>query len=601
MLKVSQNGLKLNTCSESRNAAPAGRLFHIKAKLPIAVIVAILMLGFVPRCSAQVSGSISGVVTDPAGLAVTGAMVSVDNLDTGLTREATTGAEGRYVFPALRVGTFEITVSKTGFEKEVRTGVHLVVGQEAVVDFALHVGSITEQVTVNADAPAVGLTTQDISGLVGEEQIKELPLNQRSFDLLTVLNPGVVNFTFEKTGGTGVSNSTNANGFSVEGNRPQQNIYLLNGVEFTGAAENNMQPGGVSGVLLGVEAVQELNILRDTYGAEYGKRPGGQLLIATQSGTNDWHGSAYEFLRNNDLDARNFFDVGNNAPPFRRNQFGVSAGGPVVKDNTFIFANYEGFRQSLDQTSETFVPAADSRSGTFVPLGSSCAAAQQVACAAVVRQLLNLWPVANGPELSLPSGARSGVAELFSSPLQTLRDDFGTTRVDHIFSSKDTFTGAYTIDDSFSNTATPLDPYSTDLARLREQVLSLEETHVFSPTLLNTFRFGYSRGAYYFLGQPTPGTPAAGVTSFVGNLPVGAVVVGGSTASNSPTQVGLAGSNNGSNLNVFRNIFTFEDQVSWTRGKHQLQFGVWLQPFQSNEKLALSQFGQHLSPASMRS
>lgn len=243
MLKVSQNGLKLNTCSESRNAAPAGRLFHIKAKLPIAVIVAILMLGFVPRCSAQVSGSISGVVTDPAGLAVTGAMVSVDNLDTGLTREATTGAEGRYVFPALRVGTFEITVSKTGFEKEVRTGVHLVVGQEAVVDFALHVGSITEQVTVNADAPAVGLTTQDISGLVGEEQIKELPLNQRSFDLLTVLNPGVVNFTFEKTGGTGVSNSTNANGFSVEGNRPQQNIYLLNGVEFTGAAENNMQPG----------------------------------------------------------------------------------------------------------------------------------------------------------------------------------------------------------------------------------------------------------------------------------------------------------------------------------------------------------------------
>ena len=143
---------------------------------------------------------------------------------------------------------------------------------------------------------------------------------------------------------------------------------------------------------------------------------------------------------------RNFFDV-DSAPPFQRNQFGASIGGPIQTDKTFVFANYEGLRQNLHQTSETFVPAADARNGTLVPLGSSCSAAQQAACAAVVSQLLNLWPVANGPELSLPNGSPSGIAELFASPLQTIREDFGTARVDHVFSGKDTFGSVYTIDD----------------------------------------------------------------------------------------------------------------------------------------------------------
>ncbi|HEY6903909.1 MAG TPA: hypothetical protein VI216_06350, partial [Candidatus Acidoferrales bacterium] len=261
-------------------------------------------------------------------------------------------------------------------------------------------------------------------------------------------------------------------------------------------------------------------------------------------------------------------------------------------DKTFVFANYEGLRQNLHQTSETFVPAADARNGTLVPLGSSCPAAQMAACAAVVNQLLNLWPLANGPELTLPNGSPSGIAELFASPQQTIREDFGTTRMDHVFSANDTLDAIYTVDDGADMTATPLDPFSTDLARLREQVLSLEETHLFSSAFVNTARFGFSRAAYFFLGEPTPGTPAAGVTSFVGNLPTGAVVVGGSTASNPATQLGLAGSNNGTNLNVFRNIFTYEDQITFTRGRHQVSFGTWFQQFQSNEKLALSQYGQ---------
>ena len=171
-----------------------------------------------------------------------------------------------------------------------------------------------------------------------------MPLNGRSYDLLITLNPGIVNFTWEKTGGIGVSNSTTGNNFAVSGNRPQQNLFLLNGVEFTGAAENNMQPGGPSENLLGVEAVREFNVLRDSYGAEYGKRPGAQVTIVTQSGTNQWHGSVYEFLRNNALDAPNYFDEGS-APPFQRNQFGAAVGGPLQKNKTFLFANFEGFIQ----------------------------------------------------------------------------------------------------------------------------------------------------------------------------------------------------------------------------------------------------------------
>jgi hypothetical protein len=201
--------------------------------------------------------------------------------------------------------------------------------------------------------------------------------------------------------------------------------------------------------------------------------------------------------------------------------------------------------------------------------------------------LLNLWPIA-------PAGASdfNGIAEVFSSPLQTIREDFGTIRLDHMFSSRDSIASAYTIDDGHDVTATVLDPYSSDILTLREQVFSLDETHTFSPATLNVARFGYSRAGYFFTGEPTPGTPAATVPGFLLGHPVGAVVVGGSAASNPAAQVGLAGSNNGSNLRIARNLFTFEDHLTLIRGRHQFTFGAWFQPFRSNETIALSQFGQ---------
>jgi hypothetical protein len=533
------------------------------------LLCAFVILAGVGSAESQVGAKLSGIVFDPSGAVVSDATVTAKNLDNGFTRTSTSNAAGRYDFFSLPLGKYELRAGKAGFAEEVRTGISLVVGQDAVVDLSLQIGKASEQVTVTGEAAPVSPGTQDISGLVGERQIKDLPLNGRSYDLLLTLNPGVVNFTSEKTGGIGVSNSTTGNNFAVSGNRPQQNIFLLNGVEFTGAAENNMQPGGASQQLLGIDGVREFNLLRDSYDATYGKHPGGQVVIVTQSGSNSFHGSVFEFLRNNVLDAPNFFDQ-NGAPPFRRNQFGGAIGGPIVKDKTFLFVNYEGFRQSLHQTSAAFVPDLASRAKA-VPS---------------VVPLLNLWPTptAGAPDFN-------GIAEVFSSPQQTIREDFGTVRLDHAISDRDSLTAAYTVDDGGDVTATIADPFSTDILNLREQVLSLEENHAAS-TFANTVRFGYSRAGYFFTGEPTPGTPAASVPGFLSGLPVGAVVVGGSAASNPQAQVGLAGSNNGSNLRVARNLYTAEDRFAFTHGRHQVTLGVWLQPFQSNETIALSQYGQ---------
>ena len=544
---------------------------HRKRAAPILKLFACLFLfSLAHPVHAQVTASIKGIVTDASGAAVPAAAVRVKNLETGAVRNTSTDDAGRYLVLALPVGEYEVRVSKQNFQDSTHTGIHLVVGQEATVDVPLQVGTVKAQVNVTGDAPMVSTTTQDISGLVGEQAIKDLPLNGRSYDLLLPLNPGIVNFTSQKTGGTGISNSSTASNFAVSGNRPQQNLFLLNGVEYTGAAENNMQPGGASGMLLGVDAVREFNVQRDSYSAEFGKRPGGQVIIVTQSGTNQWHGAIFEFLRNNALDAPNYFDQGS-PPPFQRNQFGGAFGGPIQKDKTFFFVNYEGFRQNLHQTSAAFVPDAKSRASAIPS----------------VQPLLNLWPIA-------PAGAPdfNGIAEVFSSPLQTIEEDFGTVRVDHVFSEKDSLAGIYTIDDGRDVTATPVNPYSSDILNLREQVLSLEETHVFNPSFLNTARVGYSRAGYFFAGEPTPGTPAATVPGFLTGLPVGAVVVGGSAASNPQASIGLAGSNNGSNLHIARNLYTYEDRVTLTKGRHQLSFGAWFQQFQSNEIIALSQYGQ---------
>jgi hypothetical protein len=525
---------------------------------------------FVSPTAAQGDSSLFGLVSDASDSGVAGATVVIRNLETGTARSLLTDALGRYNASALPVGRYEIVASKAGFQTDRRSSLNLVVGQRAEVDFKLQIGGTHQTVEVPAVSTTIQITTEDDSGLVGERQVKELPLNGRSYDQLLTLNPGIINYTSQRSGGIGTSNSVVGNMFAVSGRRPQENLFLLNGVEFTSASEINNTPGGTSGQLLGVDAVREFAVVKDTYGAEYGKRPGAQINIVTANGTNEFHGSAYEFLRNSALDARNFFDRGS-IPHFERNVFGASVGGPLVKDKTFLFANYEGFRQTLGVSDLTLVPDNASRTSAV----------------ASVQPLLALWPVANGPEILTSTGATSGIAEAFSNPLQQIREDFATVRFDQVVSSNDSLAAVYTVDDSDANSPTN-NPISFANVFLREQVISLSDTHIFSPSMVNRVTFGFSRGGFYFNSGTTVGLPGW----IHADQPVGAVVVGGGTTLNGASQITNGGSNAGSNLRSARNLFTASDQITLTRGKHLLTFGAWLQRIQANDTLVQDQYGQ---------
>lgn len=515
-----------------------------------------------PLKAQQVGGTIAGEVVDGSGATVDRARVVIHNSETGTERKLTTGSDGRFAAPSVPVGVYNVVVNHEGFAEQARTGVAVTVGQSVQLRIVLTVGKVEQAVTVEDTPVGVDTSTLQTQGLVDERQVKELPLNGRSFDQLLSLNAATVNYTTQRSGGVGSSNSSVGNMFSVSGRRPQDNLFLLNGIEYTGASLINVTPGGTSGQLLGVEAVREFNVVSDTYGANYGKRTGAQVSIITASGSNQLHGSVYEFLRNSALDARNYFDQAQ-IPLFQRNDFGAAAGGPLRRDRLFVFGNYEGYRQHLGLSDVTFVPDASARAAAI----------------ASVQPLLALWPVGT-VELG------KGIAEAFSNPPQHVREDFGTTRVDANLSANDLLFGVYTIDDSDATTPTA-DPYSAIYERLREQVASVQEQHVFSPRLLNTARFGFSRGDFYFNSLVNGDVPG-----WVGNAPVGAIVISGSTASNGASQITQAGANTGSNNATARNLFTVDDHVYFTRGNHQLEAGVWLQRLQSNDFLAQDQFGQ---------
>jgi hypothetical protein len=527
--------------------------------LHVSILVLVPVL---PACAQLVGGTITGDVVDSAGASVSRAEVLIRNDETGGVRHLETSSSGTFSAPSIPVGVYTISVSRDGFAPLKQTGIGLTVGQSINLHLALQLGKVEQVVTVVDTPRGVDTSTLQSQGLVDERQVKELPLNGRSFDQLLQLNPASISYTTQRSGGVGTSNSSVGNMYSISGRRPQDNLFLLNGIEYTGASLINVTPGGTSGQLLGVEAVREFNVVSDTYGANYGKRTGAQISIITASGSNQIHGSVYEFFRNSALDARNYFDQ-SQIPAFGRNDYGVALGGPIRRDKLFGFGNYEGYRQHLGLSDVTFVPDAAARAAA-VPS---------------VQPLLSLWPVGT-------TDLGGGIAEAFSNPPQHVREDFGTTRVDANLTQNDLFFAAYTVDDSDATTPSA-NPYSSIYERLREQVLSAQEQHVFSPSLLNTLRVGYSRAAFGFQS-----IVSGGVSGWVAGAPVGSIVIAGSTASNGASQVTLAGANTGSNNSTVRNLFTVDDHVYWTHGKHQIEAGVWLQRLQSNDFLAQNQYGQ---------
>ncbi len=545
-----------------------------KGRLSVFALALLLSAATITR--AQVVGAtLTGVVHDASGATIGGATVTVRQIETGATRTVITDAEGRFFAPSLPIGPYTVIVVHEGFAPSQESAT-LVIGQSLPLNFELGVASVQQAVEVTAEPSAVNTTTQQTAGLVDERQVKELPLNGRSYDGLLTLNPATVNYTSERSGGIGTSNSAVGSMFSVSGRRPQDNLFLLNGIEYTGASLINVTPGGTSGQLLGVDAVREFNVATDTYGAGYGKRNGAQVSIVTTSGTNHLRGTAFEFIRNSALDARNYFDQGA-IPEFQRNQFGGSLGGPIRANKLFLFGNYEGFRQNWGLSAVTLVPDDQARLG-YLP--NSSGQEQYVGVDPAVAPLLDLWPVQNGPELG------GGIAKAFSHPMQRIREDFGTTRIDNNLSDKDLLFGVYTVDDSTANTPSQ-NPLSLVDMSLREQVASAQEQHVFSSSLLNTARFGYSRASFFFTGYSPVDLPG-----WVTGKPIGVIVISGSTASNGASQISQAGLNVGSNNTAVRNLFTVDDHVYWSKGRHQVEAGVWLQRIQSNDLLAQYQYGQ---------
>jgi hypothetical protein len=540
------------------------------------IFAALLLVAALAAHAQVVGGTISGSVHDTSGAAVSAATVIVKHVETGTTRTLATDGQGRFFAPSLSVGPYTVSVAHDGFETEQQTGITLTVGQSLQLNFVLGLAKVEQQVVVDASETGVNITTQQTAGLIDERQVKELPLNGRSYDELLTLNPATVNYTNERSGGIGTSNSSVGNMFAVSGRRPQDNLFLLNGIEYTGASLINVTPGGTSGQLLGVDAVREFNVATDTYGATYGKRDGAQVSIVTSSGTNRLHGTAFEFIRNSALDARNYFDQGT-IPEFQRNQFGGSLGGPIRANKLFLFGNYEGFRQNWGLSAVTLVPDNEARQG-YLP--NSSGVEQNVGVNAAVVPLLALWPVQNGPDLG------GGIGEAFSHPPQHIREDFGTARFDDNLSGKDLLFAVYTVDDSAADTPSA-NPLSLVNESLREQVASVQEQHVFSPALLNTARFGYSRASYFFTGYSPVSLPG-----WVTGEPIGAIVISGSTASNGASAITQAGLNVGSNNTSARNLFTWDDHIYWSHGRNQIEAGAWIQRIESNDLLAQDQYGQ---------
>jgi hypothetical protein len=522
-----------------------------------------------------VGGAIQGTVRDPTGAVVPGATITTISTETNLQRTVTSNGAGLFSVPDLPPGRYRVQVSGQGFQTKVMENIELVVGQQLVLNTALQVGEITQQVTVTGEAPLVDTSTSQVAGLVAERQVKDLPLNGRSFDNLISLNPAMVNSTGIKQ--TTSSSTGPGNYFSIGGRRPGENIFLWNGVEYPGGSNAiSSTPGGVSGQLLGIEAVREFNVVPNLDAAEYGHRAGGQVGIVTQSGTNGFHGSLYEFLRNSALDARDFFDrkVSPNdprIPPFRRNQFGGSAGGPIKRDKTFIFGNYEGFRQAWSLTKVSIVPDEQARLGRLPDAKGVYQPVQGLNPA--VLPYFALWPEPNGPNLG------QGKAKSYNTTPNPVREDFGIVRVDHNFSQQDTFNAAYTIDDGDS-LGTGQNPFSLVSNLERAQVLSLGEVHVFSPNIVNNFSAGFSRVWFRYFYSVSISPP--GVEPFVAGKPPGQINIGGSQGSTDITPAG-SGPNTGHDQLNIDNMFTYQDQVRITKGIHSIAFGAWFERLQSND------------------
>jgi len=550
------------------------------------VFAALVALGLIiltpARMWSQVSGAtLSGTVSDTSGANLPQAQISVTNTATGVSTSTPSNSDGFYSVPNLLPGSYEVKASAPGFSTAVRTGITLTVGAQQVLNLTLTVGQMTQTVQVTTEAPTVELASSTIGGVLGSTTVVELPLNGRSWTDLATLQPGVNAMTTQMSYTSAVDRGLRGFGteMTISGARPQQNNYRLDGISMNDYA--NGGPGSVLGGNLGVDAIQEFSVLTTNYSAEYGKTAGGVVNAVTRSGTDQFHGSAYEFLRNSALDARNFFD-GPVIPEFRRNQFGASAGGPIQKDRTFIFGDYEGIRQAKGISVLDIVPSADARTGllhyTTPTPPANCTAISATECTVTVdpsaQKYLPLFPM---PNVAASTGNLNSGFFSFAGN-QIVREDFFTIRMDHQFSQKDKMFASYVFDKTPFSAPDAMDNVLKSSETFHQQY-TLEETHIFSPTFVNTVRFGFSRvAADIFIGLSPINPVAADATlSAEPGRDAASVIISGGNFTALPGGV-LAPSSSTIRWNSFQGY----DDAFLTKGTHSIKFGFAVERMQLN-------------------
>jgi hypothetical protein len=517
---------------------------------PLLLVLSVFLVPLLaPRASAQTAATISGTVEDANRGALPGVTVTVRNTDTALTRTVATSPEGRYVIAGLPPGQYDLRAELTSFKPHVRRGLQLTLGQWLVVNVAMEVGGLSEEVTVTGDTPLVNTSSAELSYLVGADTIAALPLNGRNYTDLALLQPGVLAYP-HRDGGSVVAHGL---GMSVNGQDPRSNVYLLDGTlqnDFT-----NGPAGSAAGTTLGTETVREFRVESNAYSAEFGRNSGGQINVLTKSGANSIDGSAYEYHRNDAFDARNYFDTGEQ-PDFHRNQFGATIGGPIARDRTFFFLGYEALIERLGRTVSTVVPDDNARQG-ILPGGT-------VTVSPAVAPYLNEYPRANGPLLG------QGLAAYTFRFDQSIDEHFAQGRVDHNLGAGNQLFGRYTFDDTDQFLPTDYPQFPRNFIS-RNQFFTAEYRRILSANTIGTARGGFSRTR---IGQNVQANTSTSLPVFIATRDsMGDIDIGG---------LRRFGPQSSGNLRLTQNVFSAQTDFVHTRGRHVFKSGALAEHYQDN-------------------